>query len=306
MSDRQRQDDAVYITEQEDLLLAEDIVHALDASVVQSVNRALAVALQPIARQAMRYALTVPPNGQANPMPLSTTGQEKPPPGPEWPHAAPMPVCPNLSHLPTTNIRHNHPPVPRLYPTPLPQAMPLTPLVRPCQIQMTTLAQSGADIPLMNDTPPTPSSEGTAPMSCRLQLRWFQEQLQLRLCDGPAGACPHNFPTCAAAASGDPETNGTTTNHGGVARSRQEDGRTRGLASGAQREEVPGGKANKELGGGATEAIEERTGETRELFVPTGGQEDVNPGSGIHRGEDRRNQGAVRPDRGMGRRQSGN
>ncbi|KAJ1128446.1 hypothetical protein NDU88_006824 [Pleurodeles waltl] len=90
-----------------------------------------------------------------------------------------------------------------------------------------------------------------------------------------------------------------------VARSQREDRRTRGLVLGVQGKEVPGGKANEERGGGATEAIEERTGETMELFVPTGEREDVNPGSGIHRGEDRRDQGAVRPDRGMGGRQSG-
>ncbi|KAJ1187998.1 hypothetical protein NDU88_004763 [Pleurodeles waltl] len=54
-------EDAVFLNEQEDLLLSEDIVHALDASVLQSVNRALAVPLQLIARQIERYALTVPP-----------------------------------------------------------------------------------------------------------------------------------------------------------------------------------------------------------------------------------------------------
>ncbi|KAJ1158658.1 hypothetical protein NDU88_011346 [Pleurodeles waltl] len=81
MSERLTPEDAVFINEQEDLLLAEDIVHALDASVAQSVN--LAVALQPIARQLKRYALTVPPFG--NPMPLSSTNPETVPPslGPE-------------------------------------------------------------------------------------------------------------------------------------------------------------------------------------------------------------------------------
>ncbi|KAJ1105128.1 hypothetical protein NDU88_002536 [Pleurodeles waltl] len=32
------------------------------------------------------------------------------------------------------------------------------------------------------------------------------------LCDGLAGACPHTFPTCAAAAGGEPEPKGSTTN----------------------------------------------------------------------------------------------
>ncbi|KAJ1188209.1 hypothetical protein NDU88_004972 [Pleurodeles waltl] len=89
MSDRQHSD-AAYLQEQEDLFLAEDIVDALDASVAQSVNRALAVALQPIARQLKRYALTVPPYGQSNPMPLLTRADEKSPPQTEWPQAAPM------------------------------------------------------------------------------------------------------------------------------------------------------------------------------------------------------------------------
>ncbi|KAJ1094835.1 hypothetical protein NDU88_000019 [Pleurodeles waltl] len=90
MSERQSQDDAAFLKEQEDLLLAEDIVHVLDATVAQSVSRALVVALQPIARQLKQYALTVPPYGQSTLMPLTATGQERSAPGPEWPHAAPM------------------------------------------------------------------------------------------------------------------------------------------------------------------------------------------------------------------------
>ncbi|KAJ1166421.1 hypothetical protein NDU88_006825 [Pleurodeles waltl] len=54
MSERHTPEESVLLNDQEDLLLAEDIVHALDASVAQSVNRALAVALQPIARQLKR------------------------------------------------------------------------------------------------------------------------------------------------------------------------------------------------------------------------------------------------------------
>ncbi|KAJ1183250.1 hypothetical protein NDU88_000075 [Pleurodeles waltl] len=74
MSEQRRPHDAAYFAEQEDSFLAEDIVHALDASVAQSVNQALAVALQPIARQLKRYALTAPPDG--NPRPLSSAGPQ--------------------------------------------------------------------------------------------------------------------------------------------------------------------------------------------------------------------------------------
>ncbi|KAJ1161132.1 hypothetical protein NDU88_001619 [Pleurodeles waltl] len=89
MSERQTPEDAVFFNEQEDLLQAEVIVHSLDGSVAQSVNRALAVVLQPIASQLKRYALTVPPFG--NPMPLSSRSQEaSPPPGPEWPYSEHM------------------------------------------------------------------------------------------------------------------------------------------------------------------------------------------------------------------------
>ncbi|KAJ1169531.1 hypothetical protein NDU88_001424 [Pleurodeles waltl] len=90
MADRQFTDEAALYQEQEDLPLAEDIVHALDASVAQSVNRALVVVLQPLARQLKGYALTVPPNGQPTPG-LSTHQTDAQVPRPTtWPHAAPL------------------------------------------------------------------------------------------------------------------------------------------------------------------------------------------------------------------------
>ncbi|KAJ1156168.1 hypothetical protein NDU88_008892 [Pleurodeles waltl] len=100
MSERQTPEESVLLNDQEDLLLAEDIVHALDASVAQSVNWALAVALQPIARQLKRYALTVPPFG--NPMSLASTNPETVPPmpGPGWPHSARM-ACLSQSQSPS-------------------------------------------------------------------------------------------------------------------------------------------------------------------------------------------------------------
>ncbi|KAJ1196483.1 hypothetical protein NDU88_000354 [Pleurodeles waltl] len=83
-------EEASFAQEQENLFLAEDIVHALDASATQSVNRALAAALQLIARQLKRYSLTVPPYGHPNTMPITSRKEERSPQGPEWPHAAPM------------------------------------------------------------------------------------------------------------------------------------------------------------------------------------------------------------------------
>ncbi|KAJ1183253.1 hypothetical protein NDU88_000078 [Pleurodeles waltl] len=112
MSEQRRPHDAAYFAEQEDSFLAEDIVHALDASVAQSVNQALAVALQPIARQLKRYALTAPPDG--NPRPLSSAG----PQGSDSPTQHPWPVRPNLSIPATTNIHRKRPPAPKPFPTP--------------------------------------------------------------------------------------------------------------------------------------------------------------------------------------------
>ncbi|KAJ1113632.1 hypothetical protein NDU88_001874 [Pleurodeles waltl] len=45
MSERHTPEESVLLIDQEDLLLAEDIVHARDASVAQSVNWALALVL---------------------------------------------------------------------------------------------------------------------------------------------------------------------------------------------------------------------------------------------------------------------
>ncbi|KAJ1183268.1 hypothetical protein NDU88_000093 [Pleurodeles waltl] len=90
MVDRQFTDEPALYQEQEDLLLAEDIVHALDASVAQSVNRALAVALQPIARQFKRYALTVLTYGQTTPGPSAPQTDIQTPHPLNWPHAAPL------------------------------------------------------------------------------------------------------------------------------------------------------------------------------------------------------------------------
>ncbi|KAJ1193075.1 hypothetical protein NDU88_002381 [Pleurodeles waltl] len=90
MAEKQFNEQPATNQKQEDLLLAEAIVHALDASEAQSVNRALAVALQPIARQLKRYALTVPPYGQPTPgtsAPL-TAGQKSS--STNWSHAAPL------------------------------------------------------------------------------------------------------------------------------------------------------------------------------------------------------------------------
>ncbi|KAJ1198324.1 hypothetical protein NDU88_002166 [Pleurodeles waltl] len=88
MSEWEMPEESVLLNDQEDLLLAEDIVHTLDASVAQSVKQALV--LQPIARHLKRYTLTVPPFG--NPMSLSSTNPETVPPmpGPEWPQFASM------------------------------------------------------------------------------------------------------------------------------------------------------------------------------------------------------------------------
>ncbi|KAJ1138330.1 hypothetical protein NDU88_004717 [Pleurodeles waltl] len=145
MSGRQKPEDAAFFNEQEDLLLTEDIVHALDASVAQSVNRALAIALQPIARQLKRYALTVPPYGQ--PIPLSSKSQEKPPEARNGPTQHPWPFSPNLSLPPITSIRCNRPPAPRPFPTP-PHTMPLTP-PHPSQIQTSNRSLTNdADTPL--------------------------------------------------------------------------------------------------------------------------------------------------------------
>ncbi|KAJ1155963.1 hypothetical protein NDU88_008688 [Pleurodeles waltl] len=96
MSARQRPEDADFFNEQEDLLLTEDFVHALEASVAQSVNQALAVGVQPIARQLKRYALTVPPCGNA--LPLSSNSQDEHSQGPECPYAAPMARISQYSH----------------------------------------------------------------------------------------------------------------------------------------------------------------------------------------------------------------
>ncbi|KAJ1174721.1 hypothetical protein NDU88_000014 [Pleurodeles waltl] len=82
MVDRQFTDESALYQEHEDHLLAEDIVHAQDASVNQSVNRALAVALQPIARQLKRYAMMVPSYG-------SQMDVQAPCPF-NWPHTAPL------------------------------------------------------------------------------------------------------------------------------------------------------------------------------------------------------------------------
>ncbi|KAJ1183269.1 hypothetical protein NDU88_000094 [Pleurodeles waltl] len=90
MADRQIADEAALYQEQEDLLLAEDIVRALDASVAQSVNRALAVALQPIARQLKRYAQKVLPYGQPTPGPSAPQTDAQAPRSTTWPHAAPL------------------------------------------------------------------------------------------------------------------------------------------------------------------------------------------------------------------------
>ncbi|KAJ1191557.1 hypothetical protein NDU88_000873 [Pleurodeles waltl] len=93
MAESQFNDQPTLYEEQEDLLLAEDIVHALDASVAQSVNRALAVALQPIATQLKRYALTVPPYGQTAPGPSAPQTDVQTSHPSNWPHAA------TLAHL---------------------------------------------------------------------------------------------------------------------------------------------------------------------------------------------------------------
>ncbi|KAJ1108559.1 hypothetical protein NDU88_005935 [Pleurodeles waltl] len=104
-------------------------------------------------------------------------------------------------------------------------------------------------------------------------------------CDGLAGACLHTFPTYAAAASGEPEPNRSTTNQRGGARSPQEEGSTTGQVSGVPGEKEPGGKANEERDGGSKEDTVERTpgrrtGETRERCVPDRGREDNVLGSG--------------------------
>ncbi|KAJ1102535.1 hypothetical protein NDU88_007580 [Pleurodeles waltl] len=90
MAEKQFNEKPATYQEQEDLLLAEDIVHALDTSVAQSVNRALAVALQPIARQLKRYALTVPPYGQPTPGPSAPLTEGQNSRSSNWPHAAPL------------------------------------------------------------------------------------------------------------------------------------------------------------------------------------------------------------------------
>ncbi|KAJ1113937.1 hypothetical protein NDU88_002177 [Pleurodeles waltl] len=51
MTEGQNREGASLTQDQKDLFLAENIVHALDVSVTQSVNRALAAALQPTALQ---------------------------------------------------------------------------------------------------------------------------------------------------------------------------------------------------------------------------------------------------------------
>ncbi|KAJ1174143.1 hypothetical protein NDU88_005966 [Pleurodeles waltl] len=62
-TDGQNREGASLPQDQEDLFLAEDIVHALDASVMQSVNSVLAAALQPIAQQLKRMAENVVEQG---------------------------------------------------------------------------------------------------------------------------------------------------------------------------------------------------------------------------------------------------
>ncbi|KAJ1121651.1 hypothetical protein NDU88_000171 [Pleurodeles waltl] len=135
MSERQRPDGAACFAEQEDLFLAEDIVHALDASVAQSVGRALAVALQPITRQMKRYVLTAPPYG--NPMPLSSAGQD-----PNALTQRPLPICPNLSPTPTTSIQLNSPPAPKPFLPPPRRCLPFVPVIFRQRISPAQAAQT--------------------------------------------------------------------------------------------------------------------------------------------------------------------
>ncbi|KAJ1204228.1 hypothetical protein NDU88_008009 [Pleurodeles waltl] len=105
-----------------------------------------------------------------------------------------------------------------------------------------------------------------------------------RHCDGLAGNRPHTPPTCAVAACGVPEHQGTTTNGRGEAGPTREGGGTKRSASGPQKGKESGEEQieeEEERDGGVRDCKDNvertpgrRTVETREWFVPERGIED--------------------------------